>query len=61
MENLTYRAKLAFREEKGHCRRLDRLHSAAIEELGLRRLVSNDSKQVAVERVLGYDVNSPGA
>jgi hypothetical protein len=29
-------------------------------ELGLRRLLTNDSKQAAAARALGYDVVSPG-
>ena len=45
---------------KWHCRTLDRLHLAAMSELGLRRLLTNDSKQAAAARALGYDVVSPG-
>lgn len=44
---------------KWHCRTLDRLHLAAMSELGLRRLLTNDSKQAAAARALGYDVVSP--
>lgn len=43
-----------------HCRSLDRLHLAAMDELGLRRLLTNDSKQAATARALGYEVVSPG-
>ena len=43
-----------------HGRTLDRLHLAAMSELGLRRLLTNDSKQAAAARALGYDVLSPG-
>jgi predicted nucleic acid-binding protein len=43
-----------------HCRTLDRLHLAAMSDLGLRRLLTNDSKQAAAARALGYDVVSPG-
>ena len=46
-------------EAKWHCRSLDRLHLAAMDELGLRRLLTNDNKQAATARVLGYDVVSP--
>ena len=45
---------------KWHCRTLDRLHLAAMSELGLRRLLTNDSKQAAAAHALGYDVVSPG-
>jgi hypothetical protein len=43
-----------------HCRTLDRLHLAAMKELGLRRLLTNDAKQAAAARALGYEVVSPG-
>ncbi len=55
--------QLAIRQHvsgKWHCRTLDRLHLAAMSELGLRRLLTNDSKQAAAARALGYDVVSPG-
>jgi len=45
---------------KSHCRSLDRLHLAAVDELGLRRLLTNDNKQAATARALGYDVVFPG-
>lgn len=45
---------------KQHCRTLDRLHLAAMEELGLRRLLTNDAKQARAARALGYTVVSPG-
>jgi len=43
-----------------HCRSLDRLHLAAMEELGLRRLMTNDAAQAAGARALGFEVLSPG-
>jgi predicted nucleic acid-binding protein len=43
-----------------HCRTLDRLHLAAIEELGLRRLMTNDVAEAAGARALGFEVVSPG-
>ena len=55
--------QLAIRQHvsgKWHCRTLDRLHLAAMSELGLRRLLTNDGKQAAAARALGYDVVSPG-
>jgi uncharacterized protein with PIN domain len=45
---------------KHHCRSLDRLHLAAMDELGQRRLITNDSKQAATAQALGYEVVSPG-
>jgi predicted nucleic acid-binding protein len=44
-----------------HCRTLDRLHLAAMEELGIRRLMTNDPTQAAAARVMGLDVVTPGA
>jgi len=43
-----------------HCRSLDRLHLAAVDELGLRRLMTNDVAQAAGARVLGFEVLTPG-
>ena len=43
-----------------HCRSLDGLHVAAIQELGQRRLLTNDAKQAAAARALGDEVVSPG-
>lgn len=45
---------------KTHCRSLDRLHLAAMEELGIRRLMTHDVRQAAAARELGYKVISPG-
>jgi len=45
---------------KWHCRSLDRLHVAAMSELGQRRLLTNDTKQAAGARALGYEIVSPG-
>ncbi len=44
---------------KPHCRTLDRLHLAAMGELGVRRLMTNDLKQAAAARAMGYQVVSP--
>jgi hypothetical protein len=41
-------------------RTLDRLHLAAMEELGLHRLMTHDVPQAEAARVLGYAVLSPG-
>jgi uncharacterized protein with PIN domain len=43
-----------------HCRSLDRLHLAALEELSLQRLLTHDAKQAASARSLGYEAISPG-
>lgn len=45
---------------KLHCRTLDRLHLAAMEELGLRRLMTNDAAEAAGAKSLGFEVVSPG-
>ena len=47
-------------ESKSHCRSLDRLHLAAMGELGVRRLLTNDHKQAATARSFGYEVLLPG-
>jgi predicted nucleic acid-binding protein len=44
---------------KSHCRTIDRLHLAAMDELGMRRLLTNDNKQAAAARALGYRVVLP--
>ncbi len=46
--------------DQSHCRTLDRLHLAAMEELGVRRLVTNDDLQAAAARRIGFDVFMPG-
>lgn len=43
-----------------HCRSLDRLHLAAMEELNLTRLMTHDNKQAEAARALGFEVVSPG-
>ena len=43
-----------------HCRSLDRLHLAAMEELGVRRLMTHDERQAEAARELGYEVVMPG-
>jgi predicted nucleic acid-binding protein len=43
-----------------HCRTLDRLHLAAMEDLGLRRLMTHDAAQAAGAKALGFEVVSPG-
>jgi predicted nucleic acid-binding protein len=43
-----------------HCRSLDRLHLAAMAELGIRRLMTHDTRQADAARELGYEVISPG-
>jgi predicted nucleic acid-binding protein len=43
-----------------HCRSLNRLHLAAMEELDLRRLMTNDRPQAIGARALGFKVLAPG-
>lgn len=45
---------------KAHCRSLDRLHLAAMQELGLRQLLTHDVAQATAARALGFLVRSPG-
>ena len=42
-----------------YCPTLDRLHLAAMEIFGLRRLLTNDDIQAAAARALGYEVLMP--
>lgn len=46
-------------KEKWRCRSLDRLHLAAMDELGAKRLLTNDDKQAATARTFGYEVVVP--
>ncbi|MDB6021220.1 MAG: Ribonuclease VapC [Pedosphaera sp.] len=43
-----------------HCRGFDRLHLAAMEELAIRRLMTNDGSQAAAAKALGFEVIVPG-
>jgi predicted nucleic acid-binding protein len=42
-----------------HGRTLDRLHLAAMEELEVRRLMTNDAAQAAAAKALGWEVIVP--
>lgn len=42
-----------------HCRTLDRLHLAAMTQLGVKHLMTNDGKQASAARALGYSVVIP--
>ncbi len=44
-----------------HLRTLDRLHLAAMEDLGLTRLMTHDVNQADAAKVLGFEVVSPGS
>lgn len=44
---------------KSHCRSLDRLHLAAMQVLGVTRLLTNDAAQADAARAMGYDVVTP--
>ncbi|MBI2203552.1 MAG: PIN domain-containing protein [Candidatus Rokubacteria bacterium] len=43
-----------------HCRTLDRLHLAAMTELGVRRLMTHDDAQARAAAALGMEVVMPG-
>jgi predicted nucleic acid-binding protein len=43
-----------------HCRALDRLHLAAMEQLGISRLMTNDEGQAKAAAIAGFDVVRPG-
>ena len=43
-----------------HCRSVDRLHLAAMAELGVTRLLTHDTAQAAAARAVGFDVVMPG-
>ena len=43
-----------------HCRSLDRLHLAAMEELEITRLMTHDGRQADAARAAGFFVMSPG-
>ncbi len=44
-----------------HCRTLDRLHLAAMTELEVARLLTNDAVQAGAAHALGFSVVIPGA
>jgi predicted nucleic acid-binding protein len=54
----------AFRQHRNsrdiHCRTLDRLHLAAMENLNVRRLMTTDVAQANAARYLGFEVIEPG-
>jgi len=43
-----------------HCRSMDRLHLAAMEELGLQRLMTHDVRQAQAAAEAGFEVVRPG-
>src|ERR1041385_497853 len=58
--NVFHKAIRQHLSAKSHCRSLDRLHLAALDELGVNRLLTNDVRQAANARSAGYEVISPG-
>jgi predicted nucleic acid-binding protein len=44
-----------------HCRTLDRLHLAAMEELDVSRLMTHDATQAQAARALGFEVLTPAS
>jgi predicted nucleic acid-binding protein len=53
-------ALLQHMESAIHCRSLDRLHLAAMVELGVSRLMTHDGRQAEGAMELGYEVLMPG-
>jgi predicted nucleic acid-binding protein len=51
--------QIAFRRRAPYCRTLDRLHLAAMEVSGVKRLLTNDDTQAKVARSLGFKVLLP--
>jgi predicted nucleic acid-binding protein len=47
------------RKSTVHCRTLDRLHLAAMEELAITRLMTHDQAQAKAARALGFQVLIP--
>jgi hypothetical protein len=43
-----------------HCRTINRLHLAAMEELGLKRLMTHDIRQAKAALQAGFEVSCPG-
>jgi predicted nucleic acid-binding protein len=61
LEGSVFTTALAQHEKSAiHCRSLDRLHLAAMEELKITRLMTHDARQAEAARELGYQVSSPG-
>jgi predicted nucleic acid-binding protein len=54
----------AFRQHRNagevHCRSIDRLHLAAMEELDLTRLMTHDKRQAKTAAEAGFEVLCPG-
>jgi predicted nucleic acid-binding protein len=58
--NLLEIAEARLREARSlHCRALDRLHLAAMEGLGVRRLFTNDEAQALAACALAFEVVFP--
>ena len=45
--------------KRAYCATLDRLHLAAMQALGISRLLTNDAAQAKAARQLGFDVTLP--
>jgi predicted nucleic acid-binding protein len=52
-------ARVQIGRAPAYCRTLDRLHLAAMEALGVDRLLTNDAAQAAAARALGFGVVLP--
>ena len=55
------RRQVDVRDGRSHCRTLDRLHLAAMGELGIDRLLTNDDAQARAARARGATVLLPRA
>lgn len=59
--NRIFSVAIAQHEESSvHCRSLDRLHLAAMQELRVRRLMTHDVRQAEAAREMGFEVVMPG-
>jgi predicted nucleic acid-binding protein len=55
------RRRVDVADGKAHCRTLDLLHIAALQAMGLSRLLTNDDAQARVAKRAGIEVLRPGA
>lgn len=61
VSNALFDTALRQHEQSGiHCRSMDRLHLAAMEELGIRRLMTHDVRQAEAAREMEMEVVMPG-
>jgi predicted nucleic acid-binding protein len=46
-------------QKRAHCRTMDRIHLAVMQIEGIERLLTNDARQAAAARALGFEVVAP--